>query len=493
VSVAAETEILSEEALAFIERLHREFDGRRKELLARRQERLERLTAGEKPGFLPETEEIRNGDWKVAPAPADLQDRRCEITGPVDRKMMINALNSGARVFMADFEDSCSPTWENVVTGQQNVKDAVRRTIRLETPEKTYELGERIATLMIRPRGWHLVERHHEIGGEPVSGSLFDFGLVMFHNAEEMLERGTGPYFYLPKLESHQEARLWADVFAFAESELGIPRGSIRCTVLIETILAAFEMEEILYELREYGCALNAGRWDYIFSVIKKLGAVLPDRAKVTMSVPFMRAYTELLVRTCHRHDAHAIGGMAAFIPSRRDPEVNRVAIEKVREDKELEASSGFDGTWVAHPDLVPIATEVFDRYLGEKPNQVDRKREDVHVTAEQLLDFAIPGADITPAGLHTNVSVGARYIDSWLKGVGAAAIDNLMEDAATAEISRAQVWSWVEHGDVTPEQVRAELDEVDASEEAKELFAELALQDEFVEFLTLPAYARLT
>jgi malate synthase len=492
-SVAAETEILSQEALAFVERLHREFNGRRKELLQARHDRAERIKGGEKPTFLAETESIRNdSSWRVAPAPADLQDRRCEITGPVDRKMMINALNSGARVFMADFEDACSPTWENIVTGQQNVKDAVRRTIRLDTGEKTYELNDRIATLLIRPRGWHLVERHHEVDGEPISGSLWDFGLVMFHNAQEMLDRGTGPYFYLPKLESHHEARLWADVFRFTEQELGLPRGSIRCTVLIETILAAFEMEEILYELRDYGCALNAGRWDYIFSVIKKLGAVLPDRIQVTMTVPFMRAYTELLVKTCHRRGAHAMGGMAAFIPSRRDEEVNRVALAKVREDKERESRDGFDGTWVAHPDLVPVATECFDAVLGEKPNQVERLREDVNVSAEQLIDFEIPGSSITDGGLHTNVSVGARYIDSWLKGVGAAAIDNLMEDAATAEISRAQVWSWVKAGNFTPDRVREEVTNVEASDEAKELFSGLALQDEFVEFLTLPAYDHL-
>ncbi len=492
-SVAAETEILSQEAIAFVERLHREFNGRRKELLQARHDRLERIKAGEKPTFLAETESIRNDpSWRVAPAPADLQDRRCEITGPVDRKMMINALNSGARVFMADFEDACSPTWENIVQGQQNVKDAIRRTIRLDTGEKTYELNDAIATLLIRPRGWHLVERHHEVDGQPISGSLWDFGLVMFHNAQEALDRGTGPYFYLPKLESHHEARLWADVFAYTEDALGIPHGSIRCTVLIETILAAFEMEEILYELREYGCALNAGRWDYIFSVIKKLGAVLPDRIQVTMTVPFMRAYTELLVKTCHSRGAHAMGGMAAFIPSRRDEEVNRVALAKVREDKERESRDGFDGTWVAHPDLVPVATECFDAVLGEKANQVERQRDDVNVSAEQLIDFEIPGSSITDDGLHTNVSVGARYIDSWLKGVGAAAIDNLMEDAATAEISRAQVWSWVKAGNFTPDRVREELTKVEASDEAKELFSGLALQDEFVEFLTLPAYEHL-
>jgi malate synthase len=494
VSVASETEILSPEAVAFVDRLQREFGDRRLQLIRARHERFARLRSGEeRPAFLAETEQIRKDDsWRVAAAPADLQDRRCEITGPVDRKMMINAFNSGARVFMADFEDACSPTWENVVQGQQNVKDAVRRAIRLETSDKTYELNDRIATMIIRPRGWHLVERHHIVDGEPVSASLFDFGLVMFHNAQELLERGSGPYFYLPKLESHLEARLWADVFAFAEDALGIPHGSIRCTVLIETILAAFEMEEILYELRDYGCALNAGRWDYIFSVIKKTGAVLPDRAQVTMTVPFMRAYTELLVRSCHRRGAHAIGGMAAFIPSRRDPEVNAVALAKVREDKERESRDGFDGSWVAHPDLVPVCTEVFDAALGDRPNQVERLREDVVPDGDALIDFEIPGSSITEDGLRTNVSVGTRYVDAWLQGVGAAAIDNLMEDAATAEISRAQVWSWVRAGRFTPDEVRAELSQVEASDEAKELFSEFALQDEFVEFLTLPAYEHL-
>jgi malate synthase len=406
--------------------------------------------------------------------------------------MMINALNSGARVFMGDFEDSLSPTWQNVVDGQQNVRDAVRREIALDTPEKSYRLNDEIATLVIRPRGWQLVERHVHVDGEPVSASLFDFGLVMYHNAAELLERGSGPYFYLPKLESHLEARLWAQAFALAEETLGIPSGSIRCTVLIETILAAFEMEEILYELRDYGCALNAGRWDYIFSTIKKLGAELPDRAQVTMTVPFMRAYTELLVRACHRRGAHAIGGMAAFIPSRRDPEVNEAALAKVRDDKERESGDGFDGTWVAHPDLVPVATEVFARVLGERENQVDRLREDVEVTNAQLLDFTVPGGEVTDAGLHTNVSVGVRYLDSWLNGVGAAAIDNLMEDAATAEISRAQVWTWVKAGRFTAERVREEIAAVEAGDGAKEIFAEVALGDPFVEFLTLPAYERL-
>jgi malate synthase len=489
---SAREQILTREALEFVELLQRELGATRRELLERRRERQRAFYAGERPDFLADTRDVREGDWRVAEAPPDLRDRRCEITGPVDRKMMINALNSGARVFMGDFEDSLSPTWQNVVEGQQNVRDAVRREIVLDTAEKSYRLNDEIATLVIRPRGWHLVERHVQVDGDPVSASLFDFGLVMYHNAAELLERGSGPYFYLPKLESHLEARLWAQAFALAEETLGVPHGSIRCTVLIETILAAFEMEEILFELRNYGCALNAGRWDYIFSTIKKLGADLPDRAQVTMTVPFMRAYTQLLVRSCHRRGAHAIGGMAAFIPSRRDPEVNEIALAKVRDDKERESGDGFDGTWVAHPDLVPIATEVFDRVLGQRENQVDRLREDVHVTAAELTDFRVPGGEVTDAGLHVNVSVGVRYLDSWLHGVGAAAIDNLMEDAATAEISRAQVWTWVKAGRFTPERVREEIHAVDAGDGAKELFAEVALGDPFVEFLTLPAYERL-
>jgi malate synthase len=487
-----ERDVLTPDALDFVTHLHRELNPTRLELLERRRERQRALDAGERPDFLAETRAVRDGEWRVARAPADLEDRRCEITGPPDRKMMINALNSGARVFMADFEDACSPTFENVVAGQRNVSDAVRRTIELETPAKTYTLNDDVATLIIRPRGWHLVERHVPVAGEPISASLFDFGLTVFRNAREQLERGSGPYFYLPKLESHLEARLWAEAFALAERELDLPRGSIRCTVLIETILAAFEMEEILYELREYGCALNAGRWDYIFSVIKKLGAVLPDRVQVTMAVPFMRAYTELLVQTCHRRGAHAIGGMAAFIPSRKDPDVNEVALAKVREDKERESRAGFDGTWVAHPDLVPVATELFDDVLGERANQVDRPRVDLEVTAADLLDFDVPGGEITDDGLRRNVSVGARYLDSWLRGVGAAAIDNLMEDAATAEISRAQVWSWVRAGRFTRDRVHDELARVEAAEDAKQLFAEVALEPEFVEFLTLPAYDRL-
>jgi malate synthase len=403
--------------------------------------------------------------------------------------MMINALNSGAQVFMADFEDACSPTWENVVQGQQNVRDAVRRELVLETPEKTYSLGEQLATLVVRPRGWHLVERHVDVDGEPISATLFDFGLTFFHNAREQLERGTGPYFYLPKLESHLEARLWNDAFLLAQDELGVPRGSIRATVLIETILAAFEMEAILHELREHSAGLNAGRWDYIFSVIKRFpDSVLPDRAQVTMRVPFMRAYTNLLVKTCHGRGAHAIGGMAAFIPSRKDPDVNEVALAKVREDKQRESGDGFDGTWVAHPDLVDVALAEFDR-----PNQLDRLREDVSVGPDELTRFDVPGGEITEDGLRTNVSVGVRYLAAWLAGTGAAAIDNLMEDAATAEISRSQVWQWLRAGRFTADEVRREVDVLRGEHpDASEVFEQVALSEELVEFLTLVAYDRL-
>jgi malate synthase len=488
-------DVLTRDALDLVARLHRELNPRRRELLERRHERQLELDGGALPRFLPERRDVRDAQWRVAEAPVDLRDRRCEITGPVDRKMMINALNSGARVFMADYEDACSPRWENIVEGQRNVTDAVRREISLETPDKTYRLNEEIATLLIRPRGWHLPERHALVDGEPVSASLFDFGLHMARNAKEQLERGSGPYFYLPKLESHHEARLWADAFALAEETLGLPHGTIRCTVLVETILAAFEMEEILYELRDWGCALNAGRWDYIFSAIKKFRArdwVLPDRAQVTMTVPFMRAYTELLVRSCHRHGAHAIGGMAAFIPSRKDAEANEIALAKVREDKERESGDGFDGSWVAHPDLVPVCTEVFDGVLGEQPNQLGRLREDVVPDEAALLSIPDTPGQVTDAGVRTNVSVGVRYLDSWLHGVGAAAIDNLMEDAATAEISRSQIWQWVHRGRVDEMLVRHEIELVDAGDEAKELFAAVALADELEEFLTLPAYERL-
>jgi malate synthase len=511
-------EILGEDALRLLASLHREFEPTRQALLKRRAERQARLDSGERPGFLDETREIRErADWKVAPVPADLRDRRVEITGPAERKMMINALNSGARVFMADFEDSNSPTWENIVQGQRNAIDAIERTITFETPERSYRLNAEIATLVVRPRGWHLPERHLEVDGEPVSGALFDFGLFMFHNGRRLLEKGSGPYFYLPKLESHLEARLWNDVFKFTQGALGLPQGSIRATVLIETILGAFEMEEILYELREHSSGLNAGRWDYIFSLIKKFrnrsDMVLPDRAQVTMTVPFMRAYTELLVRTCHRREAHAMGGMAAFIPSRKDPKVNEVALTKVREDKVREANDGFDGTWVAHPDLVPVAREVFDSVLGKRPNQIERKREDVSVEPEELLDFTVPGGTVTEAGLRNNVSVAIQYLASWLAGNGAVAIFNLMEDAATAEISRSQVWQWQRNGvrlvegpTVTADLVREiedeELEKIKESmgetygryrwDEARRLFETVALADRFDEFLTLPAYQKI-
>ncbi|MGH2971704.1 MAG: malate synthase A, partial [Gaiellaceae bacterium] len=429
-SSAAREEVLTPVAFDFVEWLHHELNPRRLELLERRRERQLDLDAGALPGFRSDTKAIRESEWRVAAAPRDLIDRRCEITGPVERKMMINALNSGARVFMADFEDANSPTWENVLEGQINVRDAINREIALDTGEKSYRLNDEIATLMVRPRGWHLVERHFEVDGEPVSASLFDFGLAYLGGAR---------YFYLPKLESMEEAELWADVFALVADR------SIRCTVLIETVLAAFEMDEILHALRDYGCALNAGRWDYIFSVIKKFRTrdwVLPDRAQVTMTVPFMRAYTDLLVRTCHRRGAHAIGGMAAFIPSRTDPEVNRIALAKVREDKERESGQGFDGTWVAHPDLVPVAMPCFP-----EPNQLGVLRADVDVNETDLLSIPDTPGEVTDEGLRTNVSVGVRYLDAWLHGVGAAAIDNLMEDAATAEISRSQVWQWVRAG----------------------------------------------
>src|SRR5579864_3457656 len=442
-------EVLTPRALAFVGRLQREFGERRQELLRLRDERQTRLDAGEMPQFLITTSTVRDSEWSVAKAPRDLQDRRVEITGPTDRKMLINALNSGARVFMADFEDANSPTWTNLVEGQVNLIDAIERRITFASPEgKEYRLNDKVATLLVRPRGWHLEERHVEVDGKPISGSLFDFGLYFFHNAKRLLDKGSGPYFYLPKLESHLEARLWNDVFNFAQDELGLPRGTIRATVLIETILAAFEMDEILYELREHSSGLNAGRWDYIFSIIKKFrnraDFVLPDRAQVTMTVPFMRAYTELLVKTCHRRGAHAMGGMAAFIPSRRDAEVNRVALAKVKEDKDREANDGFDGTWVAHPDLVATATEAFDKVLGNRPNQIERQRPEVSVNAGQLIDVKVPGGTVTENGLRMNVSVGIQYIESWLRGTGAAAINNLMEDVATAEISRSQVWQWV-------------------------------------------------
>jgi malate synthase len=490
--------VLTPDAIEFLGRIHGEFEPRRQEILTARRDRAARMAAGETLDFLADTEEVRKSDWSVAPAPADLDDRRVEITGPAEAKMTINALNSGAKVFMADFEDALSPTWANVVGGQAALMDAVRRELNFTSPEgKQYKLGDSVATLVVRPRGWHLVERHVEVDGQPISGSLFDFGLYLLHNGAEALARGSGPYYYLPKMQSHLEARLWNDVFLWAQDVVGVPRGSIRATVLIETIWAAFEMDEILYELREHAAGLNAGRWDYIFSIIKAFssrpGLVLPDRAQITMAVPFMRAYAQLLVKTCHRRGAHAMGGMSAFIPNRREPEVTANALAKVNEDKEREATDGFDGTWVAHPDLVPVAMGVFDRALGDKPNQKYRQREDVHVTAEQLVDFNIPGGQVTEAGLATDVSVGVRYIASWLAGTGAAAIDNLMEDAATAEISRSQVWQWVQNGRFTAERVRDEIEALRAEHaEAADVFEDVALTDEFIEFLTLPAYDRL-
>jgi malate synthase len=494
----ADDRILTPAALEFVQTLEHALGARRRELLAARIERWQRLRDGELPDFPAETRGIRDGDWRVPPAPPDLRDRRVEITGPVDRKMMINAFNSGARVFMADFEDANAPTWRNCVEGQANLVDAVERTIRLETGDKTYELHDDTATLVVRPRGWHLVEKHALLDGAPVSASLFDFGLFVFHCAQKLVERGSGPYLYLPKLESRHEAALWHDVFCLAEDELGLSRGTIRATVLIETILAAFEMDEILHALGPHVTGLNAGRWDYIFSVIKKLGTreefVLPDRGEVTMAVPFMRAYAELLVRTCHRRGAHAIGGMAAFIPSRRDAEVNERALAKVTEDKQREAGQGFDGTWVAHPDLVPVALPEFER-----EEQLDVLREDVVPNAAALLDVASTPGEITEAGLRQNVSVGIRYIASWLNGVGAAAIFNLMEDAATAEISRSQVWQWLRHGRVDAGDVRRVIEEemdqvrdVPRVDDARELFERVALDADFVEFLTLPAYERL-
>jgi malate synthase len=493
-------EILTPEALDFVASLHRSFDDTRLRLLRERGARQQRLDAGDLPDFLPETAGVRDDDWRVSPVPDDLQDRRVEITGPVERKMMINALNSGARCFMADFEDANSPTWANCVEGQVNLIDAIERRIEFTSPEgKEYRLKDEIAVLIVRPRGWHLVERHVLVDGRPVSGSLFDFGLYFFHNAERLLERGSGPYFYLPKLESHLEARLWNDVFVAAQEALDVPRGTIKATVLIETILAAFEMDEILYEFREHAAGLNAGRWDYIFSIIKKFRDrpefVLPDRAQVTMTVPFMRAYSQLLVKACHRRGAHAMGGMAAFVPSRRDPEVNEKALAGVREDKVREAGDGFDGTWVAHPDLVPVATEVFDEVLGGRPNQVDRQRDDVQVEARELLDVTVPGGEVTEEGVRNNISVGLRYLESWLRGVGAVAIYDLMEDAATAEISRSQIWQWRRHGRIGEAHVRAFEEEELAQagegrwQEAREVFDRVSLADDFVEFLTLPAY----
>ncbi len=521
VSPAADSvaRVLTDDALAFVAELERRFGERRRALLAARAERQQRLDAGERPAFPEETRAIREGDWQVAPTPPDLQRRRVEITGPTDRKMMINALNSGADCFMADLEDATSPTWANVVDGQANLMDAVRRTLALEGEGKSYRLNETIATLLVRPRGWHLDEAHVEVDGGAMSGSLFDFGLHFFHNARETLDRGTGPYLYLPKLESRHEAELWDDVFTFAEARVGVPHGSVRVTVLIETVLAAFEMEEILHALRDHAAGLNAGRWDYIFSIIKKFSRrgdmLLPDRAQVTMTTPFMRAYTERLVQVCHRRGAHAMGGMAAFVPNRRDAAVTEAAVAKVRDDKLREAGDGFDGTWVAHPDLVPIAMDVFAAQLGDRPNQKERQRDDPSLrsgqAAAELLRLDVPGGQVTRQGVRTNVDVALQYLDAWLRGAGAVAIHNLMEDAATAEISRAQLWQWIRHaaplaegGTVTRalyEETRAaELAALEAARggapsrlrDAARLLDDLVLGERFVEFLTIPAYPML-
>jgi malate synthase len=506
-------EVLTAPALAFLADLHRTFDARRLELLQNRHDRYQELAAGGTLGFLPDTQEIRNGQWQVAPAAPGLVDRRVEITGPTDRKMTINALNCGAKVWLADMEDASTPAWTNVIEGQLNLRAALDRTIDFTSPEgKSYALGEDLATIVVRPRGWHLPEKHIVVDGEPMSGSLVDFGLYFFHCAQRQIDAGKGPYFYLPKMESHLEARLWNDVFIRAQEALGMPVGTIRATVLIETIPAAFEMEEILYELREHSSGLNAGRWDYIFSVIKKFRTrgrdfMLPDRAQVTMTVPFMNSYSELLVRSCHKRGAHAIGGMAAFIPS-RDPEVNAAAFAKVEDDKTREAGAGFDGSWVAHPGMVELCMTAFNAVLGERPNQLDKLREDVQVTAEQLLDVAATPGDVTEVGLRSNISVGIQYLAAWLKGSGAVAIFNLMEDTATAEISRSQVWQWL-HNDIvladSAELVTRELVERIVDEEiaklpgdpgdyvqARATFVDVAIADDFADFLTLPAYERM-
>ncbi|HET6876681.1 MAG TPA: malate synthase A [Jatrophihabitans sp.] len=519
--VARAEEVLTPRALSLVATLHRALNGRRLELLAAREARVRALAGGGTLDFLPETAAVREDDsWRVADPAPGLVDRRVEITGPTERKMTINALNSGAKVWLADLEDANTPAWENVVGGQLNLMDALDRTIDFTSPEgKSYALrpDEELATIVVRPRGWHLPEKHIRVDGEETSGSLVDFALYLAHCARRQLAKGKGPYFYLAKMESHLEARLWNDAFHLAQDELGLPRGTIRATVLIETYPAAFEMEEILYELREHSAGLNAGRWDYMFSVIKMFRTrgeefLLPDRNSVTMTVPFMRAYTELLVRTCHKRGAHAIGGMAAFIPS-RDPEVNEQAMAKVRADKQREAGDGFDGSWVAHPGMVALCAEVFTEVLGDRPHQIDKKREDVHVTAAQLLDVAATPGEVTEAGLRNNISVGIQYLESWLRGNGAVGIFNLMEDAATAEISRSQVWQWLHNGvrladgttvtrDLVEQLVDEEMAKIREShgaafasgrwDDARALFTEMALADDYPDFLTLPAYQRM-
>ena len=511
-------QILTPEAIAFVAKLHRAFNARRLELLARRKQRQAQLDAGQLPDFLPETKHIREADWKVAPVPADLQDRRVEITGPTDRKMVINALNSGANMFMADFEDSSTPTWSNQILGQMNMRDALAGTISFTSPEgKQYKLNEKVATLLIRPRGWHLEEKHMKVDGAAVSGGLFDFGLYFFHNAAQRVQKGSGVYLYLPKMESHLEARLWNDAFVLAQNELDLPQGTVKATVLVETIMATFEMDEILYELREHSAGLNCGRWDYIFSCIKKFKKqpdfILADRGLVTMTSPFMRAYSLLLIKTCHKRGAFAMGGMAAQIPIKNDTAANDAAIAKVRADKEREVTDGHDGTWVAHPGLVSIAREAFDKVM-KTPNQIAKQREDVNVTAADLLNFQ-PQAPITENGLRMNINIGIQYMGAWLAGTGCVPIFNLMEDAATAEISRAQIWHWIrspkgvlEDGrkvsrelfqQLVPQElvkVREILGEKGYAagkyEEGAKMFEELTLSDDFAEFLTLPAYDRV-
>ena len=514
--ICRQGEVLTPDALAFVAKLHRATAERRQELLQARQERRQQISKGQDPRFLPETDSIRNDpEWRVAPPAPGLTDRRVEITGPVDKKMTINALNSGAKVWLADMEDSSTPTWRNVVQGQLNLTDALEHRIDFTSPEgKEYKLraAEELPTIVVRPRGWHLPEKHMLIDGAPVAGGIVDFGLYFFHNARRLIAQGKGPYFYLPKIENHLEARLWNDIFVLAQDLLGIPQGTIRATVLIETITAAFEMEEILYELREHAAGLNAGRWDYIFSLIKNFRTrgprfVLPDRGQVTMTQPFMRAYTEQLVRACHKRGAMAIGGMAAAVPNRKDEEANAIAFERVRADKTREAADGFDGSWVAHPDLVPVCREVFDGVLGDRPNQLDRLREDVTPDDRALIDISSTTGTITEQGVRNNIEVGIRYIESWLRGNGAVAIHNLMEDAATAEISRSQLWQWIfsraitDAGDViTREWVEDMLDEEfaklerfegDRFADARDIFEEVTLGNEFPAFLTLPAYDR--
>jgi len=502
--VEVESQILNPGAREFLTQLARKFEGRRQQLLERRQIRQQEIDAGQLPDFLPETAAIREGDWTVAPIPGDLLDRRVEITGPVDRKMIINALNSGASVFMADFEDSNSPTWQNNLEGQANLRDAVRGSIGYVSPDgRRYDLNPQVATLLVRPRGWHLNERHFQVDGKPISGSLFDFGLYFFHNAAESIRKGTGPYFYLPKMESHLEARLWNDVFCFAQDRLGIPRGTIRATVLIETILAAFEMDEILHELRDHSAGLNCGRWDYIFSFIKKFrnrpDFVLPDRSTLTMDKHFLKSYVELLIHTCHRRGIHAMGGMAAQIPIKNDPAANESALEKVRQDKLREVHAGHDGTWVAHPGLVPIAKQIFDTHM-KSANQIGRPLKDTHITAKDLL--AVTKGEITEKGLRWNIDVGLQYLESWLRGSGCVPISNLMEDAATAEICRAQVWQWARHGATLSDGRRVTQDMVRNSiaderkllkgartPEASAIFESMITSPDFAEFLTLIAY----